>query len=547
MRIALAQFDPVIGDIESNTRRHAELIAQAVEAGADLVVFSELSVVGYPPRDLLGKDGFVAASVRAVESLAGECTQIAALVGFVRPTPGQGGRPLQNCAALLRGGRVEQVHVKRLLPTYDVFDETRYFQPGDAPGLIDIAGRTIGITICEDLWDAESLGRALYDTQDDPVQSLRRAGAECIVNLAASPFEVGKPDKREALFARQATRAEAPIVYVNQVGGNDELIFDGFSSIIAADGAIRARAAGFTEDLIVADPFGDERVSLPRLPGSMDQLAEALKLGLRDYAHKCGFSDVVFGLSGGIDSALVATLAADALGPEHVMTLLMPSRYSSGHSVSDAEQLAGNLGIRTETVAIEAMHQAFEREIARRLADGDAAIAEENIQARIRGCLVMAWSNAYNLLPLATGNKSELSVGYCTLYGDMVGGLAPIGDVLKTDVYALCRHLNEQAGAARIPEHILTKPPSAELKPDQTDQDKLPPYDTLDDILRRYVEQDHTAHEISDAGFDRDLVARIVRMVDRSEYKRQQAARVLKVSSRAFGIGRRMPIAQRFS
>ena len=549
MRIALGQFNPVVGDITGNCGRMAEFIARAVETGAELVVFGELSVVGYPPRDLLRKDGFVAESVAAVESLAGRCSSIAALVGFVRPTPRGPGRALQNAAALLGDGKVQQVHAKTLLPTYDVFDETRYFAPGDAPKCIDYGGMKIGVSICEDLWDPRSLGRELYDA--DPVGQLVQAGADIIINLAASPYEFGKAPRREELFARQAARCGAPIVYVNQVGGNDELIFGGDSCVIGSDGKIIARAKAFEEDLLVVDLPSENRRPAGRCeaPGEeMERLWSALKLGLRDYVRKCGFSSVVLGLSGGIDSAVVAVLAAEALGAKNVHALAMPSRYSSDHSLTDAKQLAENLGINCLTIPIEPLHAAYEQAIGPLLAGGQTDIAAENIQARIRGNLLMAWSNAFGHLPLATGNKSELSVGYCTLYGDMCGGLAPIGDVLKTQVYELARRVNAERPDPIIPESILTKPPSAELKPNQTDQDKLPAYEILDEVLRRYVEQDRTAGEIMAEGISAsaELVHRVVRMVDLAEYKRQQAAKVLKVSPRAFGMGRRMPIAQRF-
>ena len=543
MRIALGQLNPIVGDLVGNTAKMASAIDRAAAGDAELVVFGELSVVGYPPRDLLRKERLVADSLAAVEDLAAHCTKTAALVGFVRATPGPDGRPLQNAAALLADGQVHHVHVKGLLPTYDVFDETRYFQPGPAPECIDLGGVALGVSICEDLWDAAALGRELYG--QDPIGRLKDQGAEIIINMAASPYQMGKAALREELFQRQARRCGAPIVYVNQVGGNDELVFDGASCAFGAAGEVLGRAKSFAEDLLIVDVPGPAGPSTP-LPDEMDALADALQLGLRDYVRKCGFSSVVLGLSGGIDSAVVATLAAEAIGPENVHALAMPSRYSSDHSLDDAESLARNLGIHYHQVPIEEVHAAFERALARPLAGGDLDVAAENVQARIRGAIVMAASNAFGHLPLATGNKSELSVGYCTLYGDMCGGLAPIGDVLKTVVYRLAEHLNARAGAPRIPESTLTKPPSAELKPGQTDQDKLPPYDLLDEILKRYIEGDRTAEQIAAEGLDAHTVRRIVRMVDRAEFKRRQAAPVLKVTARAFGTGRRMPIAQRY-
>ncbi len=544
MKIALAQFNPIVGDIAGNTARIAETISQAADRGAELVVFGELSVVGYPPRDLLRKERFVADSVEAVEALAAQCTETAALVGFVRPTPQAEGRPLQNAAALLAGGSVRQVHVKSLLPTYDVFDETRYFQPGPPGECIDLNGTTIGLTICEDLWDAQALGRELYG--QDPIALLAEQGAEIVVNMAASPFTAGKAALREDLFVRQARRCGAPIVYVNQVGGNDELIFDGGSCAVAADGTVIGRAKSFEEDLLLIDTAAEAQRCEP-VDDEIARISAALKLALRDYVTKCGFGSVVLGLSGGIDSAVVAVLAADALGPDHVHCLAMPSRYSSDHSLTDARQLAENLGVHYRVVPIEAMHAAFEQATDEVLQGGNVEIAGENIQARTRGILIMAVSNAFGHLPLATGNKSELSTGYCTLYGDMAGGLAPVGDLLKTTLFRLAEQLNAETGAQRIPESILTKPPSAELKPDQFDEDKLPPYELLDGILSRYIEGDETAETIIADGFDADVVRRIIRMVDATEYKRKQAAPVFKVTSRAFGTGRRMPIAQRYA
>ena len=544
MRIALAQLDPTVGDIASNTAAIARTIDQARQHGADLVVFGELSVVGYPPRDLLRKKRFVADSTAAVAELAEHCDRIAAVVGFVRENPDRTGRPLQNAAALLADRRIRHVHVKTLLPTYDVFDETRYFEPGPTGQCIDIAGLRVGLSICEDLWDAEALGRQLYG--EDPIDRLKRDGAEIIINMAASPFHVDKSALREDLFARQARRLGVPVVYVNQVGGNDELVFDGGSCVLGASGRLLGRARAFDEDLLLVDPADESPGRCEDRPAGVAGLSQALKLGLRDYVRKCGFSSVVLGLSGGIDSAVVATLAADALGGNNVLALAMPSRHSSDHSLTDARALADNLGIDCREIPIEMMHRAYEQALGASLAGGNAEIADENVQARIRGNVVMAFSNALGHLPLATGNKSELSVGYCTLYGDMAGGLAPIGDVLKTDVFALARQLNAEAGSERIPATILAKPPSAELKPDQVDQDKLPPYDVLDAILKRYIEEDVTSDTIIAGGVDEAVVQQVVAMVDATEYKRTQAPPTLKVTPRAFGAGRRMPIAQRY-
>jgi NAD+ synthetase len=543
MKIALGQFNPVVGDIEGNSARMREFIDRAAEAGAHLVVFPELSVTGYPPRDLLRKERFVAGNIAAVEALARRCGNVAALVGFVRPTPGGAGRPLQNVAALLEGGKVGHVHVKRLLPSYDVFDETRYFQPGEDCGCFEFRGRKIGLSICEDLWDAEALGRALYGA--DPVAELVGGGAEIIINMAASPYHMGKAAVRESLLVRQAACSGRPIVYVNQVGGNDELIFDGASCVIDPKRGLLGRAASFREDLLIVDTDGPPGRCEP-IEDEMARLSAALKLGIADYVGKCGFRRVVLGLSGGIDSSVVAALAADALGPDNVLALAMPSRYSSDHSLTDARAVAANLGLEIWTLPIEPVHVAYGQVLGPTLAVGSGELTEENIQARIRGNLIMAVSNKHGHLALATGNKSELSTGYCTLYGDMSGGLAPIGDVLKTVVFKLADQLNAEAGSERIPKRVITKPPSAELKPNQFDQDKLPPYELLDEILRRYVEQDRTAEQIVAKGFDAGTVGRVVAMVDAAEYKRKQAAPVLKVTPRAFGSGRRMPIAQRY-
>ncbi len=541
MKIALAQINPTVGDIAGNSRKISESIASTEQAGAELVVFSELSLLGYPPRDLLSRAGFISAGVDAVETLAKQCRGIAALVGFARPADDSPGRPLENAAALLADGKITGVHVKTLLPTYDVFDETRYFRPGPPPKPLTLNGRRIGVSICEDLWDRPALGAALY--QMDPVAHLRDAGAEIIINMSASPFQLGKTEIRENLIRRQAQRTKTPIVYVNQVGGNDELIFDGASLVVGADGEILARCKSFAEDLLVIDTDAGAGRCEPN-GSDMEQLAAALKLGLRDYVRKCGFKSVVFGLSGGIDSAVVAAIAADALGAENVLALAMPSRHSSDHSLADARQLARNTGIRVLELPIDPIHTAYEQALAGHLPKDRPDTTDQNIQARIRGNLVMAFSNACGHLPLATGNKSELATGYCTLYGDMTGGLAVIGDVPKTMVYDLARHLNETTDQ-RIPENTITKPPSAELKPDQTDQDKLPPYDILDAILSRYIEREENIGEIIAAGLDADVVRRVASMVSASEYKRRQAAPVLKVTARAFGTGRRMPIACR--
>jgi len=554
MKVALAQINPTVGDISGNGEKIARCIERAEAMGAELVVFGELSIMGYPLRDLLAvpaamegggaalnPPSLVARSVRAVEELAGKCRQIAALVGFVRPADDSPGRPLENAAALLAGGKLAAVHVKTLLLKYDVFDETRYFRPGPSPAPLTVNGRRVGVSICEDMWDRPAPGQALYEAE--PVAALRAGGAEIIVNMSASPFQVGKLARREELIRRQAARAAAPVIYVNQVGGNDELIFDGASMAVAPDGTVLGRCGQFREDLLVVDTDGRPGRVEP-VGADVVQLAAALKLGLRDYVAKCGFRSVVLGLSGGVDSAVVAALAADALGPENVLALVMPSRFTAEESLADARRVARNLGIGLVEVPIEPVHATYERIFSQHLPADRPSTTDENIQARIRGNLVMAFSNAAGHLPLATGNKSELATGYCTLYGDMNGGLSVIGDVPKTMVYRLARHLNETAGG-RIPQAVLDKPPSAELKPDQIDQDTLPPYDLLDEILLRYVEQARSVEQIVAEGYDAEVVRRVAGMVDRAEYKRRQAAPVLKVTGRAFGSGRRIPIACR--
>lgn len=542
MRIALAQVNPIIGDIAGNVARLAAAIDEAEAAGAALVVFGELSVCGYPPRDLLLRGGFVERNLAALDELAAHCRRTAALVGYVERNASPRGRPLHNAAALLADGRVAATHVKTLLPTYDVFDETRYFQPGEPPRPLAWGERTIGVTICEDLWDRDALGRELYT--DDPVARLADQGAEVLVNMSASPYQLGKHARRVDLLARRARRVGRPVVYVNQVGGNDELLFDGASCVAGADGRLLAQATDFDEQVLVVDLDGPRRpvTSVREGPASLNA---ALQMGLRDYVAKCGFAKVVLGLSGGIDSALVAAIAADALGGDNVIGVAMPGRFSSDHSLDDARALAETLGLDFRVIGIEPMHAAFEAALAESFGGREPDLAEENIQARTRGMIVMALSNKFGYLPLATGNKSELSTGYCTLYGDMCGGLSVIGDVPKMMVYALCRHINDAAGYDRIPAAILAKPPSAELRPDQTDQDSLPPYPVLDAILECYIERDMDAPAIIAEGFDADTVRRVVHLVDRTEYKRRQAPPVLKVTGRAFGSGRRIPIAQR--
>ncbi len=543
MRIALAQVNPLVGDVAANASLVRETISRAGSLGADLVVFPEMVICGYPPRDLLERPALVERSEEAVRDLARATADgPAALVGHPARNEADSLKPLLNAVSLLAGGRVRSRAVKRLLPSYDVFDEDRWFAPGDRPGILELDGRSLGIAVCEDIWNHSMLvQRPLYAV--DPLEDLAAAGVRVIVNPSASPFVVDKPALREAMLADVARSVGAGVLFVNQVGGNDELVFDGGSLAVDARGRTRARAPLFETSLLVVEMDGEGGLAGDASPwpeGREEMLRRAIVTGLGDYVRKCGFGDVVIGLSGGIDSALVACLAAEALGPKHVTAVAMPSRFSSSGSVSDARDLAGRLGIRIEEISIEPAFAALLEMLAPHLEGAGSGLAVENLQARIRGTLLMALSNRHGSLVLATGNKSELAVGYCTLYGDMVGALAPIGDILKTDVYALARHLNSDAEI--IPAAIIGKPPSAELRPGQTDQDSLPPYDDLDSILRQILEQGPAPGPDVAAGTQQQVMA----MVRAAEHKRLQAPIVLKVSSRAFGPGRRYPVAQGF-
>jgi NAD+ synthase/NAD+ synthase (glutamine-hydrolysing) len=546
MKIALLQINPTVGDIAGNARLIADAARQAGERGADLAVTPELALVGYLPRDLLLSASFVTRSWSALELLAGELAGAPpTLVGLPEPNPSDEGRPLFNSAALLHEGRIAQRFRKALLPTYDVFDEDRYFEPFHGAQVLDVAGTRVGISICEDIWnDRDFWKRRRY--HHDPVEELVRAGATAIVNLSASPFTVGKHRRREEMLSSMARKHRVPLVYVNQYGGNDDLVFDGRSCGFDAAGRAIARGRSFDADMVICDLAGGAAVGLADDLEPESEVWRALVLGTRDYARKCGFSQVVLGLSGGIDSALTAAIAADALGRENVLGVLMPSPYSSCGSIDDSLELAANLGIATLLLPIEPAMQAIEGTLADAFAGTVRDVTEENIQARIRGNLLMALSNKRGALLLTTGNKSELAVGYCTLYGDMSGGLGVIADVPKTMVYQIAGWLNTRAGRCVIPRSILTKPPSAELRPDQTDQDSLPPYDVLDEILQRHIERHEPASTIVAAGFDPAIVHRVLRLVRLAEFKRKQAAPGLKVTDRAFGTGWRMPIAARF-
>ncbi len=544
MKIALAQINPTVGDFRGNTQKIIEFARNAASAHADVVMFPELAVCGYPPADLLEKPSFVARAAEATAEIAAAATtgnNLAVICGYVTAAPEGSGKHVVNSAALLRNGVIDFVQSKRLLPFYDVFDEQRYFAPAEDQRLVSLHTEQLALTICEDAWNDKLFWpRRLYPI--DPVEELMRLGGTVILNISASPYYRGKRELRHRMLAAIAQRHQAPVAMVNQVGGNDSLIFDGASFAMGPDGAIVAQAKSFEEDLVFFDSHtltGDRR---PVDPSEDAAVYQGLVLGTRDYVRKCGFSKVLIGLSGGIDSALVAAIAVDALGNENVTTIGMPSQYSSSGSIEDARALAQNLGVRFTTIPIHDLFEQYTRALAPEFAGRDADITEENIQSRVRGNLLMALSNKFNALVLTTGNKSEMSVGYCTLYGDMVGALAVIGDVVKTEVYQLCHYVNREREL--IPQAILDKPPSAELRPGQKDTDSLPPYDVLDPILQAYVERYETPEEIAAAyHFALETVRHVVKLVERSEYKRQQAAPVLKVTSKSFGMGRRFPIA----
>lgn len=552
MKIAIAQLNPTIGDLEGNAEKILKAAQRAAQENVRLLLTPELSLCGYPPRDLLMNPNFVDAIATKLSELAKKIpTGLAVLVGTVEPNlsaQSTGGKPLFNSVALLENGQIRDVFHKRLLPTYDVFDEDRYFEPGTQPNQFDLDGVRIGVTICEDLWnDEEFWGKRTYTL--NPIADLAQVGVAFTLNLSASPYTVGKQRIRESLLQHGATRFHQPIVYANQVGGNDDLIFDGNSVAVDRQGNVIARARGFEEDWLVIE-YDSEAQDF--CPGSIvleptceeAELWSALVLGVRDYVRKCGFSKIVLGLSGGIDSALVAAIAAAAVGAENVLGILMPSPYSSDHSVKDALDLAKNLGIQTQILPIGTLMECYDQTLDQLFAGTSFGIAEENIQSRIRGTLLMAVSNKFGHLLVSTGNKSEMAVGYCTLYGDMNGGLAAIADVPKTRVYKVCEWLNQSK--LTIPVNILTKAPSAELKPGQKDQDSLPDYDVLDDILDRYIHRHESLTEIVAAGHDATVVERVAKLIRIAEFKRKQAPPGLKVTDRAFGTGWRMPISSKW-
>ncbi|MGD1864791.1 MAG: NAD+ synthase [Phormidesmis sp.] len=557
MKIAIAQINPTVGDLTGNAQRILEAASQASRLGADLLLTPELSLCGYPPRDLLMRPSFIQKMKQQVTDLAAALPAgLTALVGIAEDnsTAGsKGEKPIFNSMALLQSGKVKEVFHKRLLPTYDVFDEDRYFESGDRANsfvlTVEDESVHVGVTICEDLWINETFwGKRAYAV--NPTQELVAEGVDLVVNLSASPYICGKQTLREQMIAHEAKQWQRPIVYVNQVGGNDDLIFDGQSVAVDKQGELVSRAMAFDTDLQVVT-FDSAAKDLrpcavtPLLEEGDAEIWAALVLGVKDYARKCGFTKAVLGLSGGVDSALVSAIAAEALGPENVLGILMPSPYSSGHSVSDAEALASNIGIQTKLLSIAPLMGDYDTVLEDLFAGTEDGVAEENLQSRIRGNLLMAVSNKFGHLLLSTGNKSEMAVGYCTLYGDMNGGLAVIADVPKTRVYSICRWLNRDREV--IPENIITKPPSAELKPDQVDQDSLPDYDILDDILERLLQAQQSADDIIAVGHDPIIVEKVIRLVTRAEFKRRQAPPVLKVTDRAFGMGWRMPIASRWS
>ncbi|MFO0545871.1 MAG: NAD+ synthase [Pseudanabaena sp.] len=557
----MAQLNPVIGDLLGNCDRILTAVQKLAKQGVQLVLTPELSICGYPPRDLLMNHQFVRDMETAIAELASKLPpDVAVLVGTVSVNPQanqSGGKPLFNSAALLQDGRVQQVFHKRLLPTYDVFDEDRYFAVGNGSNVFTLnlkggASLNIGVTICEDIWNDEKFwGKRNY--ADDPVAELAtNHELDLLLNLSASPYAVGKQKLRESMLSHSAIMHNLPLLYANQVGANDDLIFDGRSMAFDRHGKIITRGKSFEEDLLVIN-LDEVSLDSSRYESDDAEIFAALVLGVRDYVQKCRFRQVVIGLSGGIDSALVAAIAAEAIGKENVLGVLMPSPYSSAHSITDAIALAQNLGISTQTIPIQPMMEAFDASLSNLFAGQTSDVTEENLQSRIRGSLLMAISNKFGHLLLSTGNKSEVSVGYCTLYGDMNGGLAAIADVPKTRVFSICKWLNrtssllmiKQENSEVIPVNIITKPPSAELKPDQLDQDSLPPYDILDDILHKLINQHLAAAEISATGHDPAIVDRVVRLVKIAEFKRRQAAPGLKITNRAFGSGWRMPIASK--
>ena len=541
MKVALGQIDPTVGDFSGNAAKIIDFARRAQTSGAGLILFPELSVCGYPPRDLVERPSFVARNRETVEQIAAATRGIAVICGLVTPAHSETGKSVMNSAALLQDGKIAFLQSKMLLPTYDVFDEMRNFAPAKSQDLFPLCGNQMALTICEDAWNDKLFWpKRLYTV--DPIEALVRAGGNFVLNISASPFWIGKRELHRDMLASIARQHKVPVAMVNQVGGNDSLVFDGSSIVLDREGNIVAQGLSFQEDLVYFDSKALTGDLHEQVEGEEASVYAALVLGTRDYMRKCGFQKAIIGLSGGIDSALTAVIAADAVGPENVIGVGMPGPYSSPGSIDDARSLAKNLGIRFELLSINRAFDAYRQTLQEVFADRKEDVTEENIQSRARGTLLMALSNKFGAIVLSTGNKSELGVGYCTLYGDMVGGLAVISDVPKTLVYRLSHYVNSRRPV--IPQATLEKPPSAELRPDQKDSDSLPPYEILDAVLEDYVEAAHSAEQIAaDHGFDIEVVRRVVRMVDRAEYKRQQAAPGIKISPKAFGYGRRFPIA----
>lgn len=542
MKIALAQINTTVGDFQGNADRILAAYQRATEAGADLMVCPELTISGYPPRDLLQKRSFVRGNQETLGNLAARTGEVGLLVGYVGESGVDPGRELRNSAALLHRGRVETVRHKTLLPTYDVFDEDRYFEPADINEPVDFGGERVGITVCEDLWNDEDFWRHRRYRRN-PALDLSAKGASVIVNLSASPWHLGKNALRHSMLSGLAAKCHVPLMYCNLVGGNDELIFDGGSLAFGGHGELLGAARLFEEDLLMVDTGGTSRSALG-VSCDEEKIYKALVLGLRDYLGKCGFKTALLGLSGGIDSALVACLAADALGARNVRGISLPSEFSSKGSLDDARELALNLGIQYDSIPIQESFLSVKSALRPLFGGRPEDTTEENLQARLRGVMLMGLSNKFGAMLLTTGNKSEMAVGYCTLYGDMCGGLAVISDVPKTMVYRISRWVNRDREV--IPWSSIRKPPSAELRPNQTDQDSLPPYDVLDAILEAYVVEGLSPGRIVARGYEPGIVDRVVRLIDQSEYKRRQAAPGLRVTTKAFGVGRRIPIAHRF-
>ena len=542
MKVALAQINPTVGDLAGNEAKILAAYRRGVEAGVEMVLCPELSVTGYPPRDLLLKQSFITRNLELLDRLAAATGKVALVVGFVGRNDVRPGREVTNSVALLQNGKIVATRAKTLLPTYDVFDEDRYFEPAAENAPVDFSRGKIGLTICEDIWNDEDFWTDRRYQHNPPVE-LAEAGAEVIFNISASPWHLGKNKTRFEMLRSIAHKAKRPVVFCNQAGGNDELVFDGNSVVFNANGDLIAQGKWFEEDFIIVDTESKTAIQPIEL-GAEEAIYKALTLGLRDYFYKCGFKSAVLGLSGGIDSAVTACIAVTALGKENVRGVSLPSQFSSQHSLDDARVLAERLGIQYDVVPIKKAFDTMKEQLQPVFAGKPEDTTEENIQARLRGVILMALSNKFGSLLLTTGNKSEIAVGYCTLYGDMAGGLAVISDVPKTMIYRVAKWINRAREI--IPDSTITKPPSAELRPNQCDQDSLPPYDVLDAILDLYVVQAKSMSDIIAAGFDEAVVRKVIRLIDLSEYKRRQAAPGLKVTTKAFGVGRRVPIAQRY-